>query len=84
MDRIATKTLAEVYLQQGHFHEAYEIFKALAERDPYDLEIKHRLEQLSEKLNLSPSLPHPPLRSKEEKIRFLEKWLANIHNRRRG
>jgi tetratricopeptide (TPR) repeat protein len=84
MDRMVTKTLAEVYLQQGHFQEAYEIFKALAEMDPYNLEIKHRLEQLSEKLNFSPPLARPPLRSKEEKIRFLEKWLANIHNRRRG
>lgn len=80
---MATKTLAEVYLQQGHFHEAYEIFKSLAEKDPQNLEIKRRLEQLSEKLNLSPPLAHPPLRSKGEKIRFLERWLANIHNRRR-
>jgi hypothetical protein len=84
MDRMATKTLAEVYLQQGHFHEAYEIFKALAEKDPHNLEIRHRLEQLSEKLNLSLPLADPPLRTREEKIRFLEKWLANIHNRRRG
>ena len=33
MDRMTTKTLAEIYLQQGHLQEAYEIFKALAERD---------------------------------------------------
>ncbi len=84
MDRMVTKTLGEVYLQQGHLHEAYEIFKALVEKDPYNLEIRHRLEELGEKLNLSPSVARPSLRSKEEKIRFLEKWLANIHNRRRG
>ncbi len=83
MDRIATKTLAEIYLQQGYFQEAYEIFKALAEKDPYNVEIKHRLEELGERLSLSPPLTHPPLRSKEEKIRFLEKWLTNIHKRRR-
>jgi tetratricopeptide (TPR) repeat protein len=84
MDRMATKTLAEIYLQQGHFQEAYEIFKALAEKDPHDVEIKHRLKQLSEKLSLSPPLTHPSLRSKEEKIRFLEKWLTHIRERRRG
>ncbi len=84
MDRIATKTLAEIYLQQGHFQEAYEIFKALAEKDPQNAEIKHRLEQLSEKLTPSPPLTLPALRSKEEKIRFLEKWLTNIHRRRQG
>ena len=83
MDRIATRTLAEIYLQQGHFQEAYEIFKALAEKDPHNVEIKHQLEQLSEKLSLSPPFPPPPLRSKEEMIRFLEKWLTNIHKRRR-
>lgn len=84
MDRMATKTLAEVYLQQGHFQEAFEIFKTLAEKEPDNLEIRHRLEELIEKLNLSPPPLDPPLCSKEEKIRFLEKWLANIHNRRRG
>ncbi len=84
MDRIATKTLAEIYLQQGHVQEAYDIFKALAERNPQDAEIKRRLEQLEEKLNLFPPPTDPPLRSKQEKIRFLEKWLINIHTRRRG
>jgi hypothetical protein len=84
MDRIATRTLAEIYLQQGYFQEAYEIFKALAEKDPHNVEIKHRLEELGEKLSPSPPLAHPPLRSREEKIRFLEKWLTNIHKRRRG
>jgi hypothetical protein len=83
MGSIATRTLAEIYLQQGHLQEAYEIFKALAEKDPHNVEIKHRLEQLSEKLSLSPTFTHPPLRSREEKIRFLEKWLTNIHKRRR-
>ncbi len=83
MDRMITRTLAEIYLQQGHLQEAYEIFKALAEKDPHNAEIKHRLEQLSEKLSLSLPRTRPPLRSKEEKIRFLEKWLTNIHERRR-
>lgn len=84
MDPIATKTLAEIYLQQGHDQEAYEIFKALAEKDPHNIELRYRLEQLSEKLSLSPPFTHPLLRSKEEKIHFLEKWLANIQKRRKG
>jgi tetratricopeptide (TPR) repeat protein len=84
MDRIATKTLAEIYLQQGHLQEAYEIFKGLAERDPNNMEIKLKLEELSKQLNPSSPLPHPLPRSKEEKIRFLERWLVNIRERRRG
>jgi hypothetical protein len=83
MDRMATKTLAEIYLQQGHLQEAYEIFKALAEKDPHNTEIKHRLEELGKQLNPSSPLPPPLPRSKEEKIRFLERWLLNIRERRR-
>lgn len=83
MDRIATKTLAEIYLQQGYLQEAYQIFKALAEKDPHNMEIKHRLEELSKQLSPPSQPPHPPLRSKEEKIRFLERWLFNIRQRRK-
>jgi predicted Zn-dependent protease len=73
MDRILTKTLAEIYLQQGHLQEAFEMFKALAEKDPSDLEIQKRLNELRERLH---SL------SKEEKLRNLEKWLANIQKQK--
>ncbi len=82
MDRMATKTLAEIYLQQGHLQEAYEIFKALAEKDPHDQEIQSRLKELREKL-APPPYPQP-LQSIEEKVRYLERWLANIRNRRKG
>ncbi len=82
MDRLATKTLAEIYLQQGHLQEAYDIYKTLAERDPLDLEIQKKLEELRGKLHPSPPshFPHPI--SREEKIRYLEEWLAHIRKRR--
>jgi polyhydroxyalkanoate synthesis regulator phasin len=83
MDRIITKTLGEIYLQQGHFQEAYEIFKALSEKDPFNAEIQKRLNELSKKLGLSSAIQRP-VRSNEEKIRFLERWLANIQKRRKG
>ena len=82
MDRVATKTLAEIYLKQGHFQEAYEIFKALAEKNPLNREIQERLEELREKL--SPPHYSQPLQSTEEKIRYLERWLANIRKGRRS
>jgi len=81
MERMTTKTLAEIYFQQGHFQEAYEIYKALAEKDPFDDEIRERIVELEEKL-------HPPAPSGasslsvEEQVRHLEKWLANIRKRR--
>ena len=82
MDHMTTKTLAEIYLQQGHLQEAYEIYKALAEKDPFDAEIQNRLEELREKLHSSPPSSFPSPLSREEKIRHLEKWLANIRKRR--
>jgi len=76
MNRMTTKTLAEIYLQQGHLRESYEIFKSLAEQDPSDLEIQKRLKELSEKLDLSsPS-------AVEERISTLKAWLAAIQARR--
>ena len=52
MDRLATRTLAEIYFQQGHLEEAYSLFKALSERDPENVELRNRLKELEEKMNL--------------------------------
>ena len=82
MDRMVTKTMAELYLQQGHLQEAYEIYKALAGKDPFDPEIQERVKELKQKLHPSPppDLPYPL--SMEERVRYLERWLANIRKRR--
>lgn len=82
MDRLVTKTLAEIYLQQGHLQEAYEMFEALLEKDPSNKEIQEKLRELTEKLKTSPNVP-PPASSKSEKIRLLERWLSNIQERRK-
>ena len=52
MDRLVTKTLAEIYVQQGHLEEAYSLFKTLSEHDPEDVELKNRLKELEEKVKL--------------------------------
>ncbi|MEW6375609.1 MAG: tetratricopeptide repeat protein [Thermodesulfobacteriota bacterium] len=83
MDQTKTKTLAEIYIQQGHLQEAYEIFKVLSEKDPSNKEIQKRLKELDEKLNLSSPWIPPTARSTDEKIRILKGWLANIRERRR-
>jgi hypothetical protein len=84
MEQMFTKTLAEIYLQQGHLEKAYEIYKALAEKDPFDQEVQKKVEELREKLHPSPppNFSYPP--SKEERIHHLEKWLANIQKGRRS
>ncbi len=82
MDQMVTKTMAELYFRQGHFREAYEIYKALAERDPFDVEIQERTRELEEKLHSTPHPDFPNPLSAEERIRHLEKWLANIRKRK--
>ena len=82
MERILTKTLAKIYIQQGHLQEAYEIFKTLAEKDPSDLEIQRKVNELREKLHPSPPPNFPRPLSMEEKRRHLEKWLGNIRKQK--
>jgi predicted Zn-dependent protease len=83
MDKFATKTLAEIYLKQGDLQKAYEIFKALSQKDPSDMEIQKRLKELSEKLTSSHAPSPPSAQSNEEKIQILKKWLDNIRERKR-
>jgi len=84
MADIATKTLAEIYLNQGDLQKAYEIYKILFEKDPSDPEILKRLNELDQKLNLPPLSVQPLPHSREEKIKFLEKWLVHIRERKKG
>jgi hypothetical protein len=83
MGEIATKTLAEIYLKQGNLQKAYEIYKTLSERDPSDTEIQKKLDELREVMAVSHPSPKPFPLSREEKIRFLEKWLTHIRERKK-
>ena len=86
MERMISKTLAEIYLQQGHLQEAYQILKALLERDPSNQEVQKKLMEVSERLGIemSPKPETVPSRlSDDEKIRLLTRWLANIRKQRR-
>ena len=84
MDPIVTKTMAEIYLKQGHFQEAYEIFRILSERDPSDIEIEMRLKELSKQLKTSPPSVTEPLYPMSEKVNVLMRWLDNIKRRKRN
>ncbi len=84
MSPILTKTLAEIYLKQGHLKEAYEIYQALSKKDPNDQEIQKRLNELRACIE-QPSIEKTPpfFHTREEKIRFLKKWLENIQKRKK-
>ncbi len=82
MDRLITKTLAEIYLQQGHLEEAYSIFKTLSEKNPADEELQRRVRELEEKLLAVTPQVQPVKPALEKKRRTLERWLTNIRDRR--
>jgi hypothetical protein len=83
MEQIKTKTMAEIYLKQGHLQEALDIFKTLAEKNPSDQEVREKLRILNLRIGLiSPPSPSSVL-SREERIEFLERWLAHIQSRRK-
>jgi hypothetical protein len=84
MDRMITKTLAEIYLKQGDLRKAFEIFKVLSQQDPSDKDVRTKLTDLSERLGISLPLISSPDRSTEKKIRILKKVLTNIRERRKG
>jgi hypothetical protein len=44
---IVTRTLAELYLQQGYIEPALEIYRQLAEREPEDVGLRARITELS-------------------------------------
>ena len=44
---IVTRTLAELYLQQGYIESALEIYRQLAEREPEDENLRARITELS-------------------------------------
>lgn len=83
MEEIATKTLAEIYLEQGDLQKAYDIYKILSARNPSDQEIQKRLIHLEKRLGLSPSPTPPPILSREEKIKVLNEWLHHILERKK-
>lgn len=82
MERIATKTLAEIYYQQGHLKKAYEIYRILSQKNPEDIEINKRLNELENTLGISSRYTQSIPTSKEEKIDILKKWLENIRKRK--
>jgi DNA-binding SARP family transcriptional activator len=83
MGEISTKTLAEIYLQQGDFQKAYEIFKSLSEKDPSDTEIQERLKEMSQKLGYSCPIAYELAPTADHGIQSLKRWLHNIQKRRR-
>lgn len=82
--RIATKTLAEVYLSQGDSQRALEIYHEILKREPSNTQIRETIEDLKRRMAQD---SRTPSRSGEltrmERIRNLERWRNSIRTIRR-
>ncbi len=74
-----TKTMAALYLKQGHHKEAADIYETLLKRNPADLESRKGLEEALAHLR---DEEKPPL-SNTEKIERLQSWLAAIQGEKK-
>ncbi len=83
MEEIATKTLAEIYLNQGYLQKAYDIYKILLVQDPSDGDAQKRLMDLEKRMKSSPSTPKTLPLTRQERIKLLEEWLTRIRERKK-
>lgn len=78
-EELATDTLAEIYIKQGLYDKADEIYQRILSSDPENMVIRQKREELHFLMNLI-KVKKP---GNEEKISKLEAWLKNIEERRR-
>lgn len=84
-EELATPTLASLYLDQGHFKEAVEVYRKILARDPSNRESLKGLEYALQKLN-GPPVPHAGSSGSENnrsgqpqgKTQRLQSWLDSI------
>jgi len=79
-------TLASLYMSQGHYKEAAEVYEKLLERDASDEECRQGLEKALQHLaplsnaEVSTGASHPE-DSKQKKLRRLQSWLDSIRKK---
>jgi len=84
--RIATKTLAAVYLRQGDPRKALEIYHEILKREPSNAEIREAIEDLKRKMaqnSQAPTVEGSDELTRMERIRNLEQWRESIRMNRR-
>ncbi|MBW2055875.1 MAG: tetratricopeptide repeat protein [Deltaproteobacteria bacterium] len=88
-EKIATKTLAELYLEQGDTRKALEIYQQVLEQEPSNEEIREAIRVLESRVKRpaqANTVDQGDGTGRSEKIKKLEKWrekIRNIQRRRR-
>lgn len=83
--RIATETLAELYLKGQNIEKAYEIYQQLLQQNPTNISFKEKVRELELQMRQSRRVPfgsdEPPKGSKRDidrAIGELKAWLNRI------
>jgi tetratricopeptide (TPR) repeat protein len=77
----ASRTLADLYYDQGHFEDARGIYEKLAQAHPEDGALAGRLRELSEPRAQEPSGGNPPGPARDRRVAALKAWLARVRDR---
>jgi tetratricopeptide (TPR) repeat protein len=79
------RTLADLYLEQGHYAEAGELYEALLGAAPGDGDLRRLRDEAARRADLAPlpALPDADLARERRlaKIRILNEWLATLQTR---
>lgn len=79
------RTLADLYLEQGHYAEARDLYEALLRVAPGDEELRRLRDEAARRRDLAPppALPSadPARERRLAKIRVLNEWLARLKTR---
>ena len=86
---VTTATLAELYASQGHLEQALQVYRELGAKDPDDVKIRQRFEELQMLIQAKAEVIREPAgpaeavstagdRGIRETLRVLEEWLAAI------
>lgn len=79
---LLSTTLASLYMSQGHYQEAAEVYQKLLALDPSDEESRQGLEKALQHLAPGNALePSNPDDSKSKKTRRLQSWLDSIRKK---
>jgi len=84
---LATETLGDLYLQQGHRDRSIQIFELLLAKDPTNEALRQKLEGLRFRESVSPRKdpsPSEASRGEVEVLRVLEGWLVGLRRARRS
>lgn len=84
-EELATETLAELYIKQGQYDKAHEIYQQILLSDPDNMPVRQKQEELIFLINIMTMKDSGKGKDfgKGVKISKLEAWLENIKGRRR-